>query len=214
MSIAQTTNPGRIHPVMLRIADRLDQIILVGLFIWFCTRVMPNGFPPAGWYQSMLVVSEAIIVFFVLARRPTDRISLNPMDWTIALAGTMAPMLVVASGETFLPGVGFVIILVGTVTHLFAKLSLRRSFGIVPADRGIKSGGLYAFVRHPMYTGYIIGHFGFIIAAPNLWNVAVYACGWALLVARVYREEALLSQNPEYAEYMTKVRHRLIPGVF
>lgn len=47
-----------------------------------------------------------------------------------------------------------------------------------------------------------------------MWSVAVYACGWALLVARVLREEALLSQNPEYAAYMTKVRHRLIPGVF
>ncbi len=214
MSIAHTTAKRTVHPIVLRVADRLDQIILVGLFVWFCTRVMPNGFPPAGWYQAMLVISEAIIVFFVLARRPTDKISLNPLDWTVALGGTMAPLLVVASDQTFLPSVGFVLILIGTVTHLFAKLSLRRSFGIVPADRGIKSSGLYAFVRHPMYTGYIIGHCGFIIAAPSVWNVAVYACGWGLLVARVFREEALLSQNPEYAEYMTRVRHRLIPGVF
>lgn len=214
MSIVQTIDARRVPLIVLRIADRLDQIILVGLFVWFCTRVLPNGFPPEGWYQIMLVISEAIIVFFVLVRRPTDRISLNPIDWTVALAGTMAPLLVVASDETFLPSVGFVLILVGTVTHLFAKLSLRRSFGIVPADRGIKSNGLYAFVRHPMYTGYIIGHCGFILAAPSVWNVAVYACGWGLLVARVFREEALLRQNPEYAEYMTKVRHRLIPGVF
>jgi hypothetical protein len=36
----------------------------------------------------------------------------------------------------FLPQLGFCVILIGLILHLGAKLNLRRSFGIVPADRG------------------------------------------------------------------------------
>jgi protein-S-isoprenylcysteine O-methyltransferase Ste14 len=44
--------------------------------------------------------------------------------------------------------------------------------------------------------------------------MVIYAIGWWAQILRLLAEERLLSQDAEYAEYMTKVRWRLIPGVF
>ena len=73
---------------------------------------------------------------------------------------------------------------------------------------------MYRFVRHPMYFGYLVVHIGFVLAAPSVWNVAVYAFSWVCLTARIFAEERVLSQNPEYVEYKTKVRYRLLPALF
>ena len=36
------------------------------------------------------------------------------------------------------------------------KLSLGRSFGLMPANRGVVSTGMYRLVRHPIYLGYLV----------------------------------------------------------
>ncbi|MNZ84152.1 Isoprenylcysteine carboxyl methyltransferase (ICMT) family protein [compost metagenome] len=198
----------------IRIADRLDQAILIALFFWLCLRLLPDGFPPQHPSTMVLLISEAVVLFFVLTRRSTDKITLNLKDWTVALAGTTAVMLVENTGETLFPKFGAYLIFFGFSIHFGAKLSLRRSFGIVPADRGIISSGLYAIVRHPMYLGYMISHIGFLISMPSAWNFAVYAIAWPLLIYRIILEERLLLENTEYQAYSTKVCYRFIPGIF
>ncbi len=37
---------------------------------------------------------------------------------------------------------------------VFRKVLLGLSFGVVAANRGVKIGGPYSFIRHPMYAGY------------------------------------------------------------
>ena len=51
------------------------------------------------------------------------------------------------------PAIGLVLVVVG-------KMALGRSFGIVPANRGVVVRGPYTLVRHPIYTGYLITHVG------------------------------------------------------
>lgn len=196
------------------IPDRLDQIILVALFVWFCVRISPQGFPPQNHFVTLLLVSEAMVLLFTLIRRSTDKISKNPWDWLIAICGSCAPLLVESDSQTYLPTVGGLLLLIGLLIHTTAKLYLRRSFGIFPADRGIKSTGLYSIVRHPMYFGYMVSHIGFLLSIPSLWNFAVYSAAWLLLGYRIILEERLLNQNPEYKKYTQRVRHRLIPRVF
>lgn len=198
----------------ITVADRLDQVILIALFFWLCLRLLPDGFPPKHPYIMMLLISEAVVLFFVLTRRSTDKITLNLKDWIVALAGTTAVMLVENNGETLFPELGASLIFFGFLIHFGAKLSLRRSFGIVPADRGIISSGLYAIVRHPMYFGYMISHVGFLLSMPSAWNFTVYAIAWPLLVYRIILEERLLLENTEYQAYSTKVCYRFIPGIF
>ena len=84
-------------------------------------------------------------------------------------------------------------------------------------ERGQKviSTGLYAIVRHPMYSGAVL----LFVAAPLLLG-SLYglAFGFLLIVTIAVRslgEEAMLKQELEgYRDYMNRVRWRMIPFVF
>ena len=59
----------------------------------------------------------------------------------------------------------------GLIVVIGGKVSLGRSFGLMPANRGVVSTGLYRLVRHPIYMGYLITHVGFVAANPTIWNL-------------------------------------------
>jgi protein-S-isoprenylcysteine O-methyltransferase Ste14 len=194
--------------------DRVEQIVVTLLYGLLVVRLWPSDFSDADWYPMLILLSEGIVVFFLLIRRPTERISVRFQDWAIAFGGTLLPLSIIEGGEPVHAGVGAILMLTGLYIHVGAKLSLRRSFGLVAADRGIKARGLYALVRHPMYFGYMVAHLGYLLVAPAWWNLIAYAGAWSLLVARIYAEEFLLQGNPEYREYSARVRYRLVPMLF
>ena len=74
--------------------------------------------------------------------------------------------------------------------------------------------GPYRLMRHPMYAGYMITHIGVLFAMPSWWNFGIYAACWVLQIKRLLAEEKWLRTDKAYQEYMTKVRYRLLPGVF
>lgn len=195
-----------------RFLDRFEQVLLVALWGWLFSRVAasPNDFAP------LIMISETALLLFVLIRRPTRNISLRLGDWLLAIAATAAPLLI-QPGEALFPALvplGVILVLFGNLVQCFAKLSLRRSFGVAPANRGIKSDGLYRFVRHPMYAGYLGVHIGILILMPSAINLLVYALGWWAQILRLRAEEALLGEDDAYRAYARKVRYRLIPGLF
>jgi protein-S-isoprenylcysteine O-methyltransferase Ste14 len=98
--------------------------------------------------------------------------------------------------------------------QIWAKAALWRSFGILPANRGVKTGGPYRFLRHPMYAGYLLTHVGFVIGFPLLQNAVLYMIAFAIQLARLAREEALLRGDERYRRYAAEVRYRLLPGLF
>jgi protein-S-isoprenylcysteine O-methyltransferase Ste14 len=98
--------------------------------------------------------------------------------------------------------------------QVHAKLSLGRSFGCVAANRGLKFGGPYQFVRHPMYFGYLMTHLGFLLVNPTAWNVSTYVLCYSMQIPRLLCEERLLSKDQDYQRYARLVHFRLIPGIF
>ena len=102
----------------------------------------------------------------------------------------------------------------GMMFQISAKAALWRSYGLIPANRGVKTGGPYRFVRHPMYAGYTLTHIGFLIGFPSLQNLLVYFATFLVEVARLIREELILNKDPLYRDYTTRVHYRLLPGVF
>ena len=95
------------------------------------------------------------------------------------------------------------------------KLSLGRSFGLMPANRGIVSTGLYRLVRHPIYMGYLVTHVAFVAANPTPWNMLTAGeRRTSALLARAVCEERTLARDRAYREYQQVVRWRVMPGVF
>lgn len=195
-----------------RVLDRIEQIVILLVFSLFAWRMInaPNAYAPA------VMVSETAVVIFTLIRRPTEAISLRLGDWLLATTATLAPLLIIPNADPYpaLAGLGLFLIFFGNCFQAWAKLILRRSFGITPANRGVKITGAYRFVRHPMYAGYLFVHIGVLAVMFSPYNLAVYAIGWTAQILRLLAEERLLGKDPAYRDYMAQVRWRLIPGVF
>lgn len=196
-----------------RMLDVFEQIFFLLLYVWLVERLWSAQLWTTNWYSLLILISEGLVVVLLLVRRQTDHISTNFRDWAVAFGGTFLVLLIDKGGPPISPAIGSILMLVGLAVHVGAKFSLRRSFGLVAADRGVKRRGLYAIVRHPMYAGYIMTHVGFLVMAPSSWNLAVYSAAWALMILRIFAEERVLGANPEYRAYMQGTRYRLLPGI-
>lgn len=194
------------------VLDRVEQVTILVLWYFLLQRMMASPNPLA----PLALLSETAIAFFVLIRRPTGAISLSLGDWILATVATAAPLLIQGGPEPSPPivAIGIGLLAAGTCLHLLAKLFLRRSFGIAPANRGVKIDGPYRFMRHPMYSGYLLTHIAIFLMMPTLINLAIYVIGWTAQILRLLAEERLLAQDPAYRAYLERVRWRLVPGVF
>ena len=103
--------------------------------------------------------------------------------------------------------------IVGLMLSETARIYMGRSFGVLPANRGIVSRGPFRLVRHPVYLGWLILSTGFALAYPSARNFALLALTIPFLLWRIRLEEELLAHDGEYRVYCAKVRYRLIPGV-
>jgi protein-S-isoprenylcysteine O-methyltransferase Ste14 len=196
-----------------QVLDRIEQVGVVVLWALMTWRVYLSENP----YGPLLVLSESAVVLFVLIRRPTANISVRSGDWYLAITATFAPLLIAPVGATPAPAmimVGKLLVFLGIIVQAWAKLVLRRSFGIAPANRGVKVGGPYRFVRHPMYAGYLATHVGLLMLLFSPLNAVIYAIGWWAQIKRLLAEEWLLSEDSTYRNYAHNVRWRLIPGIF
>lgn len=75
--------------------------------------------------------------------------------------------------------------------------------------------GLYGYVRHPMYLGFLLFLIGIALWLESYASVFTLTVVFGLLIARILVEEkALREMLPGYIEYMEKVRYRLVPFVW
>ena len=162
----------------------------------------------------LIVVAETIAAMFLIIRRDPDETWHSWQTWLTTTCGTLAPLLLrpVEAAED-LP-IGEALLLFGFIIQILALVSLNRSFGLLPALRGVKSSGLYGWVRHPLYSAYVVYFIGYLINNQSFNNAAVAVLGIAFLVMRIHYEEALLIKQADYKQYLSKTRWRLIPAVW
>jgi protein-S-isoprenylcysteine O-methyltransferase Ste14 len=197
----------------LRIVDAAEKVVILSLFLGLVARIGATlGQHP---FNVLLIVSDGLVVIMMVLRRRTETVSQRPMDWLLAFAATAAPLMALGGGAALVSDpVGYGLMAAGLFLSSYAKIALWRSFGLVAANRGIKRGGPYRFVRHPMYLGYTITQVGFVLLNPAWTNIALYGSAFLLQVLRMRAEEGLLAQDPAYAAYMQATRYRLAPGIF
>ena len=201
----------RLPRVALPTVGDLLLALVYGLFVRISIGAALRGDVGA----LILWVQEVSIVILVLTRRRACiAVAGDSPPAVLAWCGTILPLLLRPSALAPVPlaVLGNAIQLVGGLLVLAATLRLGRSFGIVAANRGIQTGGLYRVVRHPIYAAYVLAFGGFVLAHPTLSNGVILA-GWLIVqVLRVRAEERLLMQDTGYATYAAQVRYRLIPG--
>jgi len=75
--------------------------------------------------------------------------------------------------------------------------------------------GIYRWIRHPMYTGFLLFGLGLVFLSANLFGCAYLPAVAAMLIVRLPAEEALLTEEfgQAYRDYQ-KDTATLIPGVF
>jgi protein-S-isoprenylcysteine O-methyltransferase Ste14 len=196
--------------------DMVEKCVVACFMTILASRMVPIVIATGALPPLLLLISESMVVLFILLRRPTETISRRGWDWTVGMAGTLLPLLAIAPhGEAMAPArVVEAVMIAGFLLQISAKLTLRRSFGVVAANRGVKASGPYRLIRHPMYAGYALTHIGFLLAGPTLWNFGVYAATVALQVRRILAEERVLNQDSAYHELTKATRYRLVPLVF
>src|SRR5581483_812463 len=167
--------------------------------------------------RIVLVLNILLQVGPMFARRPPVKVTQNLAFWLFSFITTYwafaaavlaprAPALVPGWITTGLSGLSLALL-------AYARLSLGRSIGIVPALRRLVIHGAYRYVRHPIYTGTFLVYLGVALSSFSWINCAVCLLGCALYMIKSVIEERFLSADPAYREYMRQVRWRWLPGV-
>ena len=192
------------------------KVFILTLFSSMSMRIAQDSAETGHVTGLLLLASEALVVAFTLVRRAAGTVDRTWKARILTMVATFGPPLVrpVSVAALAPESLTIVIAAVGLMVVVLGKLSLGRSFGLTPANRGVVSSGLYRFVRHPIYLGYLITHVGFVLANPADWNLLVLAAADVALLLRAKCEERTLAADDAYRAYMGRVRWRIVPGVF
>ena len=109
--------------------------------------------------------------------------------------------------------IGLLLELLGITLTQVARVYMGRSFGVLPANRGVVSNGPFSWVRHPIYFGWLILATGYAVSYPVPRNIFVVAMTLPFMVWRIEQEERHLREDPAYRSYESDVRYRLVPGL-
>lgn len=174
------------------------------------------------WHHGLPLLMSAlgtlILVTTMVIRRPPKRVTPNPWFWLLAFVATYWQILVLGllqQGHPLLANwMTDAIAILGLLMVIWARLSLGRNIGFVPAQRELVNRGAYAYMRHPVYTGGLLSSLAFALRAYSPRNALLLGLGvfWFIPVKSMV-EENFLRADPQYAAYMKKVRARWIPFV-
>ncbi|MGJ4942719.1 methyltransferase family protein [Bradyrhizobium sp. HKCCYLS1011] len=152
----------------------------------------------AGWWWRHLAIRLAIAPLIIIAVQiPGIRHALQA-----ALSQHPSSMLVQATGVLLTGlGIGFAIA---------ARLYIGRNWGMPMSrkeDPELVTGGPYAFVRHPIYTGILVALLGSVIGYSLMWlPVLLLSVPYFIYCAR--REEALMCEQfpAQYPAYKRRTK--------
>lgn len=165
------------------------------------------GFTREGWLNGergeYWVLAQAVLLlgFVVL---PVYR----PRGWNLD----------VSSGLWYaVCGVAAALALGASILLVKGLLDLGRQLTPLPypkPDGQLVQSGVYGIVRHPIYSGVILGSVSWSIFQFSLSHLITATVLLVFLDAKARREEAWLSEKyPEYSDYRQRVK-KLIPWVY
>jgi protein-S-isoprenylcysteine O-methyltransferase Ste14 len=186
----------------------------VGWGLWQTYQYHLKG--TLGYVELSFTIQSLLVGVIILIRKPHQAFHTNPFHQAIAIiafCSGAAFMGQPATGPLAAKQISQAVIFLANVLGVATLLNLGRSFGILIAFRELKSHGLYGVVRHPMYGTDVLLRIGFLISHTNLFTVMAFMVSTGCYVYRALLEEQFLVQQPEYREYMNRVKYRFVPFV-
>ena len=211
--------------------------LVSGLLLCFLLLFAPAGTwnYPGGWLFCGLLFLPMVLLGLVLYRKAPDllkkRLNMKEPEKdqqaVVAFCAILFAVSFLAAGLDF----RFAWTRVPDWLVLTAALTLLAAYGLyaevlrenaylsrtveIQENQKLIDTGLYGIVRHPMYTATILLSLAIPLVLGSWISFGLMLCYPALIVRRIHGEEALLKAGlPGYAEYMSRVRWRLIPHLW
>jgi len=199
-----------------RLADLVARAAIVVLFSMMAVRFGADFLSTGRVTGLLLLVSEMLVVLLTVMRRSAATVDRSMRARLLTALSTLGPPLLQPAhvGALLPQSVTVAVSVAGLAIVIAGKMTLGRSFGLMPANRGVVSSGIYRVVRHPIYLGYLITHVAFLFATPSAWNIAALLAADSALLMRAVCEEQTLSRDSQYRAYQQIVRWRVCPGLF
>jgi protein-S-isoprenylcysteine O-methyltransferase Ste14 len=195
-----------------------DVVLFLVFFIW-CSVQLYNTWAEGrlDFIEISFGIQNVVLGFLFLVRTKHRLFDENILDQSVAALAFLSGAAFLgqpatASGSALM--LARAVIVASNVLGLVTLLNLGRSFGVFIAFREIRTTGLYAIVRHPMYLTDILLRIGYLISHFTPFVVTAFILSSACYVYRALLEERFLSNRPEYVEYLRRVKHRFIPYVY
>jgi protein-S-isoprenylcysteine O-methyltransferase Ste14 len=148
----------------------------------------------------MGIYSVILVVLLVVSALDGGRYAWSTVPWGVQMIGWM---LLAMAGVM--------------VWHVMMTNTYLSSYARLQEERGqvVIQEGAYRHIRHPMYLGIIVGFLGLPLVLSSWWAMIPSAVIAGLFVYRTYREDQMLIGGlAGYAEYTTRVRYKLLPGIW
>jgi protein-S-isoprenylcysteine O-methyltransferase Ste14 len=121
---------------------------------------------------------------------------------------TVPMWAVIAASVAFLIGYGMYAEVMRENAYLSRTIEVQENQTVI-------STGLYGVVRHPMYAATLLMFLPLPLILGSFWGLCAFALYPVILVIRIRNEESVLREQLDgYADYLTKVKYRLIPFVW
>jgi protein-S-isoprenylcysteine O-methyltransferase Ste14 len=147
----------------------------------------------------MVLLLTSLVAIFVTAALDARR------DWS-----SVSIHLVILGYVLFT--LGFAVTTWVYAVNKFAEPSVR-----IQSDRGqeVVDTGPYRIVRHPLYAASIVLFVGMSLAMGSYWALVPVAVGTLVIIVRIVLEDRVLQNELEgYKDYASRVRYRLVPGIW
>jgi protein-S-isoprenylcysteine O-methyltransferase Ste14 len=194
----------------------------------------------AGWvYLGMNAITQLLSAIVLIQRQAgmlaeRSKVREGTKSWdrilapAITIVGTLAVLATAALDTRFgwsrplstgLWGFGVALAFASQLFVLWA-MATNRFFAAtvrIQTDRGhtVTSSGPYQFIRHPGYAGSLVYTLLVPLVLRSCWTFIPALLTIALITIRTGLEDRTLqAELPGYKEYASRVRYRLVPGVW
>ena len=207
-------------------------IMLMGLLLFAPAGTLSY---PEGWRFMLILFVPMILAGFVmmakcpalLRKRLNMKEKLGEQKQVILLSCVMFLAGFIAAGLSFrfdfmlLPQwVSWAACAVFLLSYLLYAMVLRENAFLsrtieIQENQHVVDTGLYALVRHPMYSATILLFLSMPLILRSAAALVIFLAYPMIIAKRIRSEEAFLRENLEgYADYCKKVRFKLVPYIW